>query len=107
MAKFIIFCFVGITLPTFAAQDPTAPLDWMPPTKVVQKKKSVNYRLPTLQSIVCKDESPCYAILNGKLVVQGNVIRGYRVKHVNEDNVTVQRAGKQWKLTLFSLDIKQ
>ncbi|OEE79901.1 hypothetical protein [Vibrio genomosp. F6] len=107
MVKSIIVCLMGISLSAFAAQDPTAPLGWMAPAdKVVKKKRVRTYRLPTLQSIVCKDEAPCYAILNDQVVTQGNTIHGYRVKQVNAEDVTLQRGSKTWKLELFSLNIK-
>lgn len=91
-----------------AEQDPTAPLGWMTTQQKTApaKKAPTHYRLPSLESIVCKADTPCYAILNGEIVAQGEMIRGYRVKKIDSEYVTLQRSSKQWKLEMFSLDIK-
>lgn len=102
----LLFCSSSV----LAEQDPTAPLGWLVPKEqkaAPVKKASTRYRLPSLQSIVCKGESPCYAILNGQVVSQGEVIRGYKVKKIDSEYVTLQRSTQQWKLELFSLDIKK
>jgi len=93
-----------------ASQDPTAPLGWLAPKEkpvTSTQKRATSYRLPTLQSIVCKSETPCYAILNDQVLSQGESIRGYRIKTIDPNYVSLQRNGKQWKLELFSLDIKK
>nr|WP_275665537.1 MSHA biogenesis protein MshK [Vibrio sp. Isolate33] len=92
----------------WAEQDPTAPLGWLSPQQKTApaKKAPVQYRLPSLESIVCKGDTPCYAILNGQILAQGETIRGYRVKNIDPEYVTLQRNSKQWKLEMFSLDVK-
>ncbi|MEZ8192322.1 MSHA biogenesis protein MshK [Vibrio sp. 1F279] len=92
----------------WAEQDPTAPLGWLSPLQksASAKKVPVQYRLPSLESIVCKGDTPCYAIMNGQILEQGETIRGYRVKNIDPEYVTLQRSSKQWKLEMFSLDVK-
>ena len=91
-----------------AEQDPTTPLGWMTPQQKTApaKQAQTHYRLPSLESIVCKADTPCYAILNGEIVAPGETIEGYRVKKIDSEYVTLQRSSKQWKLEMFSLDIK-
>ncbi|WP_241901389.1 MSHA biogenesis protein MshK [Vibrio sp. 10N.286.49.B3] len=92
-----------------ASQDPTAPLGWTAPAekKAPPRRVVTQARLPTLQSVMCQTDAPCYAILNGQVVGQGDTFRGYRVKTVNDKYVTIQRSGKQWNLSLFPNDIKE
>lgn len=109
MVRAFLFATLMIASNANAEQDPTAPLGWMVPKEQAAqpaKKKAVHYRLPTLQSIVCKSDLPCYAILNDQILAQGESIRGYRIKTIAPEYVSLQRGGKQWKLELFSLDIK-
>jgi MSHA biogenesis protein MshK len=92
----------------FASQDPTAPLGWAKPAVVKSKPKVVRKRVPNLQSIVCDEsEQNCRAILNGKVVTAGESVSGYRVNRIEPEVVTLSRSGKQWKLELFSLEVKQ
>ncbi|CDT68514.1 MSHA biogenesis protein MshK [Vibrio coralliirubri] len=92
----------------WAEQDPTAPLGWLSPQQKAApaKKAPTRHRLPSLESIVCKGDAPCYAIMNGQILGQGETIRGYRVKNIDPEYVTLQRSSKQWKLEMFSLDVK-
>ncbi|WP_299685770.1 MSHA biogenesis protein MshK [uncultured Vibrio sp.] len=93
----------------WAAQDPTAPLGWQTPQQKAAptKQAPTRYRLPSLESIVCKGDAPCYAIMNGHVLEQGEAIKGYRVKNINPEYVTLQRSSQHWKLEMFSLDIKK
>lgn len=91
-----------------ASQDPTAPLGWAKPKPVKTAPRVVRQRLPSLQSIVCEQsQSRCSAILNGKVVTAGASVSGYRVNKIEPEVVTLSRSGKQWKLELFSLEVKQ
>lgn len=94
-------------MPLAASQDPTAPLGWTSPKATVVKKSSKKYTLPQLQSIVCRDTSPCYAVLNDQIAKQGQFVSGYKVEKVTWNEVTVARGNKQWQLALFALDIKK
>lgn len=91
----------------WAAQDPTAPLNWQKPEPKEVVKKRVVYPLPKLQSIVCSDTTTCRAILSGKAVDAGERINGYLVQKIESERVVLSRGKRQWKLELFSLDIKQ
>ncbi|WP_425608866.1 hypothetical protein [Vibrio mediterranei] len=44
--------------------------------------------------------------MNDKVVEKGDVIDGYKVVKINSENLFLQRAGKQWKLGLFAMDVK-
>ncbi|UUM30904.1 MSHA biogenesis protein MshK [Vibrio japonicus] len=92
---------------SFAAQDPTAPLNWQKPTVPQETKKVVNRPLPKLESIVCSGDVACKAVVSGQVVVAGDSISGYQVKNVESEHVVLSRGGKQLNLKLFALDIKQ
>nr|QIH43264.1 MSHA biogenesis protein MshK [Vibrio ziniensis] len=85
-------------------QDPTAPLGWAK-KEPVQKVRKVP--VPELQSIVCKNNSQCYAILNDKVVEKGNSVSGYKVSNVTASQVELKQGNKSWTLKLFSLDVKK
>ncbi|QIL86504.1 MSHA biogenesis protein MshK [Vibrio sp. HDW18] len=89
---------------SYANQDPTAPLDWHAPSK--SSVTAPRQRVPSLQSIVCAEGRSCYAIIEQKIVAQGDVVNGYRVAAIQSQQVQLTRAGKAWQLELFALDIK-
>ncbi|EGU41676.1 MSHA biogenesis protein MshK [Vibrio ichthyoenteri ATCC 700023] len=107
--KFLIALLGTLSISSFAmaSQDPTAPLNWQPVAESKQAKKVTQYRVPNLQSIVCRDDKECVAILNGQALAQGERIDGFQVKQVRSEYVTVARGSKQWKLELFPLEVKQ
>ncbi|MDR9825938.1 MSHA biogenesis protein MshK [Vibrio sp. FNV 38] len=91
----------------YATQDPTAPLGWAAPAKTTAPTKRT-YRVPKLNSIICKPaQADCTAILNNRVVVKGDTVNGYRVNKITEQHVMLTRAGKQWNLQMFTLDIKE
>lgn len=92
---------------SFASQDPTAPLNWQPVAESKAVKKTKHYRVPKLESIVCQGEHSCSAILNGHALAVGEKINGFYLKQVKADYATITRGGKQWKLELFPLEVKQ
>jgi MSHA biogenesis protein MshK len=91
---------------SFAQTDPTAPLGWQEPKREIVKKTD-RYPLPELQSIICRDDAPCYAILSNKIVENGQTVSGYYVKSVEKERVVLTRAGKHWSLSMFNADIKK
>ncbi|AIV06813.1 MULTISPECIES: hypothetical protein [Vibrio] len=92
---------------SWASQDPTAPLGWQKPVTEQKKPKAKQYRLPTLNSIVCKPNTQCVAILNNRIVEPGAKLNGYRVASINSEFVTLKRGDRQWKLELFGLNVKK
>lgn len=90
-----------------AAQDPTAPLGWQQPKQGSHSAAVKRKPLPKLQSIICNDGSVCSAIVNGRVVSVGEHISGYKISQIKPEVVTLVRGGKQWKLNLFSLEVKQ
>lgn len=92
---------------SFAQQDPTAPLGWQQPVQSQNKsKKKVTPAVPKLQSVICDQLQTCSAVLNGRVVSKGSVVNGYKVTKINDEFVFLQRGSKQWKLSLFSIDVK-
>ncbi|WP_300176750.1 type IV pilus, mannose-sensitive hemagglutinin D (MSHK) [uncultured Aliivibrio sp.] len=86
--------------------DPTEPLRWVKPVqakKVVTKKRQY---FPSLQAISCSGNNDCYAVLDDKSMKKGDKISGYTLLAVNEESVSIGRAGKKWQLSLFSQNIK-
>ncbi|EDP58125.1 hypothetical protein [Vibrio sp. AND4] len=92
---------------SLANQDPTAPLGWVKPVTEQAKPKAKQARLPTLNSIVCKPNTSCVAILNNRIVEPGAKLNSYRVANINSEFVTLKRGSQQWKLELFGLNVKQ
>ncbi|WCE29999.1 MSHA biogenesis protein MshK [Vibrio sp. SCSIO 43137] len=109
MAKKQLFAYLSllITVNAFAADDPTAPLGWVQPKAQVKSQKHVKSKLPQLQSIVCRGNSACYAILDNKIVESGQSIAGYKVEKITSEQVTIAKGSKQWHLALFALNIKK
>jgi len=96
-----------VSLSAWASKDPTAPLGWERPKQATSQAKVVRKPLPRLQSIVCLEAGQCRAIVSGKVVLAGESVSGYRVNRIEPEVVTLSRSGKQWKLELFTLDVKQ
>lgn len=108
MAKTWLMALLVVSVTNvWASQDPTAPLGWEKPKQVITKPKAVKRPLPSLQSIVCNEQKDCRAILSGTVVLPGESVSGYRVNKIDPEFVTLSRSGKQWKLELFKLDVKQ
>lgn len=101
-ALIIILVTGSIMQPTFAAQDPTAPLGWINNNKVRVISRS---QLPTLQSIICGGQH-CSVILNGIVVGLGGSVQGYKLIHITDNTVTLSRNGKKWQLALFAENIR-
>lgn len=110
MDKKIVLAMIvsAIIAPSFCAaeQDPTTPLGWEKPTQTHSTGKR-KYRLPTLNSIVCKPDMSCIAIMNNKIVEQGHSLNGFRIASINSEYVTLKRGDRDWKLELFRLNVKQ
>ncbi|WP_240435658.1 MSHA biogenesis protein MshK [Photobacterium salinisoli] len=85
-----------------AESDPTAPLGWQAPSV----KKTATQRLPSLEGIVCPEQDQCSVILNNQVVVPGEAISGYTLKAVDGEAVILQRGSRQWRLALYSEEIK-
>lgn len=92
-----------IALPTFAAQDPTAPLGWTNNNNQVRTRPSL--QVPELQSIICGSHQ-CSVILNGMVVGLGGRVQGYKLIHITDNTVTLSRGGKKWHLALFAENIR-
>lgn len=109
MANYRALCLgltlmIGVTSNTvLAAQDPTAPVASQAATKVL--RPAVTPSLPELHSIVC--QQTCYVILNQQVLAIGDVIAGYRITTISEDQVILRKGRQDWRLSLFPLDIKQ
>ena len=103
------FTALSVLLATnvWSAQDPTAPLGWETLPQVNSKPKTVRPSLPKLQAIVCLGEYSCSATLSGKVMLEGEKINGYRVNRVGSEAVILSRGDQQWKLELFSMEVKQ
>ncbi|MDF2155622.1 MSHA biogenesis protein MshK [Vibrio sp. CAU 1672] len=104
----MVLMLAAVSSASWANQDPTAPLGWQKPA--VQSKvttKTRQYRLPTLNSIVCNPDSQCVAVMNNQIVEQGKLFKGYRIAQINSEYVTLKRGSRQWKLEPFRLNIKQ
>ncbi len=86
--------------------DPTKPLSWFKSEPVKKKVVRKRQHVPVLQAINCIEQSECYAVLDNKSLQQGDKVSGYTLLSIDANNVLISRSGKQWQLSLFSLDIK-
>ncbi len=87
-----------------AANDPTAPLNWVSSDDKKAELEKVN-RVPELQSIMCQSKT-CFAILDDKIANVNDIISGYRVRTINSEEVIVTKGSTTRNLTLFVSDIK-
>lgn len=100
MKVLLLVCLL-FPLLSYAADDPTQPLNWSASKRTVEAQVSV---LPSLKSIICM--SQCSAVIHDQVVTEGDVIDGYTIKEIRSSGVTVQRNNKKWQLKLYSLEIK-
>ena len=105
IALIMMLVFSFMAQPTFAAQDPTAPLGWMNTSSSSKVRVSSRLQLPRLQSIIC-DSQRCSVILSGIVVDLGGRVQGYKLIHITDNTVTLSRGGKTWKLALFAENIR-
>ncbi|WP_423839913.1 MSHA biogenesis protein MshK [Vibrio mytili] len=107
--QLIISMFLVVAAGTaWANQDPTAPFDWQAPATDSSATPQVKqYPVPTLNSIICKPNARCIAILNNHIVEQGERVEGYRVARITSDFVTLKRGNRVWELELFGLNVKK
>ena len=107
MVKFIFVVLIGYSSVIYASKDPTAPLGWQKPQEAKPAAKITEQPIPTLESIVCSEARQCKAVLSNQVALVGDTINGYTVSNIEPELVTLLKAGQQWKLELFTLDIKQ
>ncbi len=101
---FIVLATVSTAASASQQQDPTAPLSWV---KKQQVRKARVAPVPELQSIVCKGDRQCYAILNDQVASKGERVSGYQISQVTPTQVKLKKGKQSWTLKLFSLDIKK
>ena len=52
-----------------------------------------------LQAITwSKDPQKRIAVINNRIMRQGDVVSGYRIDTINQDDVVLSDAGEKWKL---------
>ncbi|SON50689.1 MSHA biogenesis protein MshK [Vibrio tapetis] len=107
MVRIIVLLFSLVHFQVLANQDPTAPLGWLAPKVSTTAKRPVKkVAVPTLQSIVCENDAQCYAIINDRVVEDGDRVNGYTTSQVTPEYVVIRKGAKQWKLELFTAKIK-
>lgn len=104
MARWMVLFSLILSSTVWGAKDPTAPLGWSKP-KTTVKKEQAN-KLPKLQGIICAEQGKCYATLDNRVVKANERIGRYQVTSVGQDYVMLSSQGKQWKLKLFPLRVK-
>ncbi|MDN3608298.1 MSHA biogenesis protein MshK [Vibrio ostreicida] len=109
MVRLLFIVLMGLSFSALATQDqdPTAPLGWKNPEDSKPKNTVPQEPVPVLHSIVCTVGEQCRVVLNSEVAQVGERVAGYKVDEINQDAVTLSRAGKQWTLALFSADLKQ
>lgn len=107
MVRLILVALIGYSSVLHASKDPTAPLGWQKPREAKPSSKITEQPVPMLQSIVCREAGQCKAVLSNQVALVGQKVNGYTVSNIEPELVTLSKAGKQWKLELFTLDIKQ
>jgi len=77
--------------------DPTKPLNY----SVKSAKKKEHVVLPKLQSILVKGKQR-QAIINNKLYLIGQTVKGYRITEISKDAVLLSYQKSTYKLTLYT-----
>lgn len=79
-----------------------ADLDWGrdPFTKVHTVMKKSKKHLLILSAVIWDEKEP-HAIINNEVVVTGEEIDGYRVKKINNNNVVLEKAGREITIELY------
>ncbi len=104
--KAILLIFSLFVPPTsFAQGDPTAPLGFN--SSNARPKAKPKVYLPNLEAILCDEQEGCTAVLNGRVISQGQSINGYVITGINENNVIVKRGDRHWSLVLFNEQVIQ
>lgn len=91
-----VVLWVSTTSLAYAASDPTKPLFG----QAVVSPAKIKSRL-VLQSII-KSNNHHKVVINGKLLNQGDVISGYRVKKITTGKVLLVSDEKRLELALFT-----
>jgi type II secretory pathway component PulC len=78
-----------------AAQDPMRPPSWMTGSS---KTKVRDERLNLQQILISNDRKS--AVINNKLVNEGDIIKGAKVKKIDRERVIVMRSGRRQILRL-------
>lgn len=86
-----------------ASNDPTRPLSW--PTVGTMTGEPMSRVKPSLKSIICM--TTCAAVINNRVMSIGDKIDGYTITEIDDSFVLMTRNEQEWKLELYSLDIKQ
>jgi MSHA biogenesis protein MshK len=81
-----------------AAQDPTRPPSWMTGSTAAKTSK----KLPILQQILISENRKS-AVINGKLVSEGEMVAGAKLININRDWVTILRSGRRITLRLVPI----
>lgn len=103
----VVLMLSAVSTKVEADSDPTAPLGWQrPATQAAKSKLNQVHPRPRLQSIVCAEGSDCYAVVNNQLVALGDSVAGYKITEITPEGMRVARAGKEWTLSLFSMQLK-
>ena len=106
--KAIWLIFSLLVPPTSLAQgDPTAPLGFNSSDSRPKAKTKARVRTPNLEAILCGEQEGCTAVLNGRVINQGQSINGYVITKINENNVIVKRGDRHWSLVLFNEQVIQ
>ena len=92
----VVVLLSSTTFVADAASDPTKPLFG----QVVAPTAKVKSRL-VLQSII-KSDKGFKVVINGKLLTQGGVISGYKIKTISSQKVLLVSDERQLKLSLFT-----
>jgi len=80
---------------SYSAQDPTRPPSWM--TGAVEIKTSKKVLI--LQQVLISDNRKI-AVINDKLVSEGDMVEGAKIKTIDRDWVNIVRSGRRITLRL-------
>ncbi|MEH6448582.1 MAG: hypothetical protein V7765_07920 [Oleispira sp.] len=80
---------------SYSAQDPTRPPSWMAESANVETRKEV---LILQQILISKNRK--IAVINDKVVSEGDMVKGAKVREINRDWVSIIRSGRRVTLKL-------
>lgn len=101
----LLFLFCCYSMPSWASSlsDPTGP--WGAINTTTSQGKKIKKSMPVLQAIFVRDGVKV-AVMNDKEVQAGDWVSGYKVRIVTDNFVYFLRGDKEYRLSLFSSQVK-
>ena len=98
-----LFCCYSMPLVASNMSDPTGP--WGAINTATSQGKKIKKSMPVLQAIFVRDTTRI-AVMSDKEVQAGDWVSGYKIRIITDNFVYFLRDGKEYRLSLFSSQVK-